>query len=88
LGRRDIVTTTTFPPSVLSDPEARQQLIDGIHNATATLGAFWPELVGMAEHDMRWDDLCERAIEMILPQVGAMLDAAIAAEWRRFPVEL
>jgi hypothetical protein len=82
------VTTSTLPPSVLGDPDARQQLVDGMHNATATLGAFWPQLDGMGEADMRWDDLCERAIEMILPQVGAMLDAAIAAEWKRFPVEL
>ena len=80
--------TTATTPSVLGDPEARQQLEYGLANATGALGASWPALEGMGDADMRWDDLCERAIDKILPQVAALLDAAIAAEWQRFPVEL
>lgn len=35
------------------------------------------------EDDFRWDALSDRAIERVLPDVAALLDGAIAAEWER-----
>jgi hypothetical protein len=78
--RADTVTTTPIP-KLLKSPEAREQLVYGLENATGALGAFWPELDGMGEDDMRWDELSERAIARALPDIAALLDTALAREW-------
>lgn len=79
------MTTTTIPLKVFADPDALQQLKDGLANATAC--ACPEELYQrMEDDDLRWDQLCERAIASIMPAVVSMLDGAIAAEWERAPI--
>ncbi len=54
------------------------------------VGGSCPEVLHLAlgDNDRRWDQLCDRAIARVLPEVAALLDAAIAAEWEKTPIKV
>ena len=80
------MTTLTIPQHLFTG-EARGKLVEGLQNATA--GACPDRLYErMADEDLRWDQLSDRAIARALPEIVALLDAAFEAEWERTPIEM
>lgn len=74
-------------PRHLFSGESRQSLLEGLQEAVA---ASCPLALhdALEDDDLRWDQLTDRAIARILPQVAALLDAAIAEEYQRNPIEV
>lgn len=79
--------TTYQLPKHLFSGAARQQLVDGLKEAVAE---SCPDVLdeALGERDLRWDQLTDRAIARVLPEVAALLEAAIAAEWQKAPIEV
>jgi hypothetical protein len=82
-----VTTTYTLPKHLFSSDIARQTLTDGLSEGVAAScpGTLYDAL---DESDLRWDQLCDRAIARVLPEVAALLEAAIAAEWENDPIEI
>ncbi|MBA3688143.1 MAG: hypothetical protein H0W81_04880 [Chloroflexi bacterium] len=80
-----MATTFTLPRHLFTG-ESRQQLIDGLEEVT---GLSCPLTLhyALGDEDRRWDELVNRAVQRVLPEVAALLDAA-AAEWERAPIEI
>jgi hypothetical protein len=81
-----VATTYTLPRHLFMG-ESRQSLFEGLQEAVA---GTCPDTLykALPDEDLRWDQLTDRAIARVLPEVAALLDAAIAAEWERTPIEI
>jgi len=80
-----MATPYILPEHLFTDPDARQQLVDGLEEA-CTLSCPLPLHEALGESDRRWDDLVSRAIQRALPEVSDLLETAIAQEYQRAPI--
>ncbi len=80
------MATYTLPRHLFTG-ESRQTLLEGLQNGVA---ATCPDTLHKAleDSDLRWDQLADRAIARVLPQVVTLLEAAIAEEWADAPIEV
>lgn len=75
--------TINHPPHVTDDPDAMQQLLDGLCNAAASgslpeLDAVEADEYGAHASFAAWDKLVDAAVASIAPEVAQMLEDAIA----------